>query len=56
MWVLIKWVHFFLSFIAIADLFARCKDWGTRIVLLLIIVLVPIVGPGLYLLVLRPKE
>lgn len=49
-------VHVALSIIAISDVLKRYRDLGTQFVLILMIVILPLVGPGLYLVVLRPKD
>jgi len=45
-----------LDIIAIADVLGKYRDIGTRFLLIAMILLLPIVGAGFYLLVLRPKE
>jgi hypothetical protein len=45
-----------LNLIAIFDVIDKYKDLGTRFVLIVMILLVPIIGAGFYLLVLRPKN
>jgi hypothetical protein len=49
-------VHLALSIIAISDVLKRYRDLGTQFVLILMILLLPLVGPGLYLVVLRPRD
>ncbi len=44
-----------LSLVAIRDLFRIRRDWATRVVLILVI-LVPFVGAGLYFFALRDKR
>jgi len=44
-----------LSLAAIRDLFRTQRDWATRVVLILII-LVPFVGAGLYFFALRDRR
>jgi hypothetical protein len=56
MWTLIKLITIALNIIAISDVISKYKDIGTRIVLIVMILAVPIVGAGLYLIVFRPKE
>jgi hypothetical protein len=56
MWTLIKFVTIALDIIAISDVLSRYKDLGMRLVLIVMILAVPIVGAGVYLLVLRPRD
>lgn len=56
MWTLIKLIAVALNIIAIADVISKYKDIGTRVVLIVMILAVPIVGASLYLLVFRPKD
>ncbi|MFM8394304.1 MAG: PLDc N-terminal domain-containing protein [Acidobacteriota bacterium] len=44
-----------LSLAAIRDLFRTRRDWATRVVLL-VIILVPFVGAGLYFFALRDRR
>lgn len=44
-----------LDIFAISDVLNSRRDWGTKIVLLVIILLIPFIGAGLYLLVFRDK-
>jgi hypothetical protein len=44
-----------LSLVAIRDLFRTPRDWATRVVLVMI-VLVPFVGAGLYFFALRDRR
>ena len=44
-----------LSLAAIRDLFRTHRDWATRVVLILII-LVPFIGAGLYFFALRDRR
>ncbi|MEO6724434.1 MAG: PLDc N-terminal domain-containing protein [Blastocatellia bacterium] len=44
-----------LDIFAITDLMNSRRDWATKIVLLVIILLIPFIGAGLYLLVFRDK-
>ena len=44
-----------LTLAAIVDIFRSARDWATKVVLV-VIVLVPFVGPGLYFLALRDKR
>lgn len=45
-----------LDIFAIYDVMNSKRDWATKIVLLVIILLIPIIGSGLYLLVFRDKR
>ncbi len=56
MWGLLKILTIALDIVAIADVLSRYRDWGTRLILIIMILAVPIVGAGLYLLVFRPRE
>lgn len=56
MWTLIKLIAVALNIIAIADVISKYKDIGTRVVLIVMILAVPIVGASVYLLVFRPKD
>jgi hypothetical protein len=44
-----------LDLFAISDVMSSRRDWATKIVLLVIILLIPFIGAGLYLLVFRDK-
>ncbi|MDQ3013456.1 MAG: PLDc N-terminal domain-containing protein [Acidobacteriota bacterium] len=44
-----------LDIFAITDLMNSRRDWATKVVLLVIILLIPFIGAGLYLLVFRDK-
>ncbi len=44
-----------LDIFAITDVMNSRRDWATKIVLLVIILLIPFIGAGLYLLVFRDK-
>lgn len=44
-----------LDIFAISDVMKSRRDWATKIVLLVIILLIPFIGAGLYLLVFRDK-
>lgn len=44
-----------LDIFAISDVMNSKRDWATKIVLLVIILLIPFIGAGLYLLVFRDK-
>jgi len=44
-----------LDIFAITDVMNSKRDWATKIVLLVIILLIPFIGAGLYLLVFRDK-
>ncbi|HMV51773.1 MAG TPA: PLDc N-terminal domain-containing protein [Blastocatellia bacterium] len=44
-----------LDIFAISDVMNSRRDWATKIVLLVIILLIPFIGAGLYLLVFRDK-
>jgi hypothetical protein len=44
-----------LDLFAISDVMNSRRDWATKIVLLVIILLIPFIGAGLYLLVFRDK-
>ncbi|HEX9000818.1 MAG TPA: PLDc N-terminal domain-containing protein [Blastocatellia bacterium] len=44
-----------LDIFAISDVMNSRRDWATKIVLLAIILLIPFIGAGLYLLVFRDK-
>jgi len=44
-----------LDIFAISDVMNSRRDWATKIVLLVIILLLPFIGAGLYLLVFRDK-
>jgi hypothetical protein len=56
MWSLLKLVTIALDIIAISDVLTKYKDLGTRLVLIVMILAVPIVGAGLYLVVFRPRD
>ncbi len=56
MWTVLKIVTIALNIIAISDVLSKHKDLGTRIVLIVMILAVPIVGAGLYLVVFRPRD
>ena len=44
-----------LDIFAITDVMNSKRDWATKVVLLVIILLLPFIGAGLYLLVFRDK-
>ncbi len=44
-----------LDIFAISDVMNSRRDWATKIVLLVIILAIPFIGAGLYLLVFRDK-
>lgn len=44
-----------LDIFAISDVMRSNRDWGTKIVLLAIILLIPYIGAGLYLFAFRDK-
>jgi hypothetical protein len=44
-----------LDLFAISDVMNSRRDWATKVVLLVIILLLPFIGAGLYLLVFRDK-
>lgn len=44
-----------LDIFAITDVMNSRRDWATKVVLLVIILLLPFIGAGLYLLVFRDK-
>jgi hypothetical protein len=44
-----------LDIFAISDVMNSRRDWATKVVLLVIILLLPFIGAGLYLLVFRDK-
>lgn len=44
-----------LDIFAITDVMNSKRDWASKIVLLVIILLIPFIGAGLYLLVFRDK-
>ena len=44
-----------LDLFAITDVMNSRRDWATKVVLLVIILLLPFIGAGLYLLVFRDK-
>lgn len=48
-------VSLLLSLAAIRDLFRTRRDWATRVVLVMII-LIPFIGAGLYFFALRDKR
>lgn len=56
MLTLIQVVTVALDIIAISDVLSKYRDFGTRFVLIVMILVVPIIGAGLYLLVFRPKD
>ena len=56
MLTLIQIVAVALDIIAISDVLTKHRDFGTRLVLIVMILVVPIIGAGLYLLVFRPKD
>jgi hypothetical protein len=45
-----------LDIFAIYDVMNSKRDWATKVVLLVIILLIPFIGSGLYLLVFRDKS
>ena len=45
-----------LDIFAINDVMNSSRDWATKVVLLVIILLIPFIGSGLYLLVFRDKS
>lgn len=45
-----------LDIIAISDVLSRHRDLGTRFLLIVMILILPLVGAGFYLFVLRPKD
>lgn len=45
-----------LDIFAIYDVMNSRRDWATKAVLLVIILLIPFIGSGLYLLVFRDKS
>ena len=45
-----------LDIFAIYDVMSSKRDWATKVVLLVIILLIPVIGSGLYLLVFRDKR
>ncbi len=53
---LIKIAAIALDIVAISDVLAKHRDLGTRFVLIVMILVLPFIGAGLYLLVLRPKN
>ncbi len=44
-----------LDIFAISDVMRSNRDWATKIVLLVIILLIPFIGAGLYLFAFRDK-
>ncbi len=44
-----------LDIFAISDVMRSNRDWATKVVLLVIILLIPIAGAGLYLFAFRDK-
>jgi hypothetical protein len=56
MLTLIKVAIVALDIIAISDVLSKYRDFGTRFLLIVMILVLPIIGAGLYLLVFRPKD
>ena len=56
MLTMLKIITIALDIIAISDVLSKYRDFGTRLVLIVMILAVPIIGAGLYLLVFRPKD
>lgn len=52
---LLKVIVVILDIFAITDVMRSNRDWATKVVLLVIILLIPFIGAGLYLLVFRDK-
>lgn len=52
LWVIAAVLYIF----AIYDVMSSKRDWATKVVLLVIILLIPVIGSGLYLLVFRDKR
>lgn len=53
---LIKIAALALDVVAISDVLSKCRDLGTKILLIIMILIFPFIGAGFYLLVLRPKD
>ncbi len=53
---LIKIAVIALDVIAISDVLSKYRDLGTKVLLIAMILVFPLVGAGFYLLVLRPKD
>ena len=53
---LIKIAVVALDIIAISDVLSNYRDLGTRFLLIAMILVLPLVGAGFYLLVLRPRN
>jgi hypothetical protein len=47
--------HTILCIFAIYDVMNSRRDWATKVVLLTIILIIPFIGPGLYLFAFRDK-
>lgn len=45
-----------LDIIAISDVLMKYRDFGTKFLLIVMILFLPLLGAGFYLLVLRPKD
>jgi len=56
MWTVIKLVTVALDIIAISDVLSKHRDLGTRLVLIVMILALPIVGAGVYLVIFRPRD
>jgi hypothetical protein len=45
-----------IDIITISDVLSKYRDWGTRLVLIVMVLAVPLIGAGIYWVVFRPKD
>jgi hypothetical protein len=55
LWNLLWLVHVALAILAISDVVSSGRDMGTKVVLIVLILAIPFIGPGLYLFALKDK-
>ena len=55
LWNILGLIHLALALVAIADVLSSKRDLATKVVLIVLILGIPYIGPGLYLFALRDK-
>ena len=55
LWNILWLVHIALAIIAISDIVSSSRDLATKVVLIVLVLAIPFIGPGLYLFALKDK-
>ena len=55
LWNILWLVHIALAILAISDVVRSSRDMATKVVLIVLILAIPFIGPGLYLFALKDK-